>query len=257
MTTDRHSDLLLLLLAKGQTSVQDIATSLGASLATVRRDLIELEQIGKIERRHGSARIATGAHKELAFSAREQAQIEAKRSIAYVAAQEIQPDETLFLDASTTVLQLVPHIRNLNAPIKVFTNGLVAAQELAHIPHVDLTLIGGRVRAENLSMVGAAAIAMMEGLWFDRLFLGATAIDDEGRLTSLESEEAAMNAQMIKHSANVTVLADRSKFGHRATHAVARLDAKHTLISECRPESPLAGYIARAGLTFKLADVDA
>ena len=73
MTTDRHSKLLPLLLSQGQTSANDIAASLGASLATIRRDQQKLEEQGQIERTHverthGAARIATGSCKVVAHS---------------------------------------------------------------------------------------------------------------------------------------------------------------------------------------------
>jgi DeoR family transcriptional regulator of aga operon len=256
MTTERHSDLLLLLLAKGKTSVQDIAAALGASPATVRRDLIELEVMGRVERSHGAARIATGSQKELAFSAREHDQIDAKRAIALEAAQYIQPNETLFLDAGTTVLQLARHIRGIAMPVKVFTNGLAVAQELAHVAGIETTLIGGRVRPENLSMVGPAAIAMIEGLWFNRLFLGATAIDCDGWLTSLDAAEAQINAQMVRRSASVTVMADGSKFRQRVTYGVTRLSKGQRLISDVHPTGALAKNLLRLGVNFTLAKVE-
>lgn len=68
MTTDRHSKLLPLLLSQGQTSANDIAASLGASLATIRRDQQKIEEQGQIERTHGAARIATGSCKVVAHS---------------------------------------------------------------------------------------------------------------------------------------------------------------------------------------------
>jgi DeoR family fructose operon transcriptional repressor len=250
MSENRQSKLLLLLLSQGQMSVHDIATSLDASPATVRRDLSELEQLGQIERLHGSARIATGSQKELAFSAREDNQITAKRAIASTAATLIQPHEAIFLDAGTTVLQLARHIRSNAMPINVFTNGLVIAQELAHVAHVNVTLIGGRVRSENLSIVGSAAIAMLGGLWFDRLFLGASAIDDEGHITSLDADEAATNAHMVQRSASLVVLADSTKFQKRITHTVTKMTEGNLLISDGRPTGAFAACLSQAGVSF-------
>lgn len=254
MSEDRHSKLLLLLLSQGQTSVHDIATALVASPATVRRDLMELEQLGQIERLHGSARIATGSQKELAFAAREVNHIAAKRAIASTAARLIKPNEAIFLDAGTTVLQLARHIRSMAIPVNVFTNGLVLAQELAHVSDVTVSLIGGRVRPENLSLVGPAATAMLDGLWFDRLFLGASAIDAGGTITSLDADEAATNAQMVRRSASVTVLADGSKFDRRITHSVATLGEGDLLISDAHPVGAFADVLKEKGVAFMHAD---
>ena len=253
MTEDRQSKMLLLLLAQGQMSVHDIATALDASPATVRRDLSDLEQSGQVERLHGAARIAKGSQKELAFSARENTQIAAKRAIANTAAQLIQPNEAIFLDAGTTVLQLARHIKSNPVPVQVFTNGLVIAQELAHVPHANVTLIGGRLRSENLSMVGPAAVAMLEGLWFDRLFLGASAIDAEGHITSIEADEAATNAKMIERSASLVVLADSTKLNRRITHRVAQLGEGDLLISDASSTDALRSFLEAEKVSFSLA----
>lgn len=250
MTEDRQSRLLLLLLSQGQMSVNGIAAALDASPATVRRDLSDLEQSGQIERLHGAARIAAGSQKELAFSAREDDQIAAKRAIASAAATLIHPNDAVFLDAGTTVLQLARHIKSNAMPVSVFTNGLVIAQELAHASHVTVTLIGGRMRSENLSMVGPAAIAMLRDLWFDRLFLGASAIDAAGHITSIDADEAATNAQMVARSAALVVLADSAKFNRRITHAVTQLSEGNLLISDAAPTGAFGAYLEAANVSF-------
>jgi len=248
MAGDRQTELLMLLLEQGETTVQAIANALGASLATVRRDLIELEQSGRIERSHGSARISQGARKEVQFSSREVQNIEAKRVIAALAAKLIKPNDVLFLDASTTVLQLARHIKNLDMKLKVFTNGIVVAQELIDVPNIELTVVGGRLRPENLSMVGPFAISMINSLWFDRLFLGATAIDDEANLTSLDADESAINAAMISRSSSVAVMADSSKIGKRATYFVDQLKSGQILITDQKPEDGLLEIANDCGL---------
>ncbi|WP_377505317.1 DeoR/GlpR family DNA-binding transcription regulator [Octadecabacter sp. R77987] len=250
MTNDRQSKLLLLLLSRGQVSVHEIATALDASPATVRRDLADLEKSGQIDRLHGSARIATGSKKELAFSAREDNQIAAKRAIAQAAAALVRPNEAILLDAGTTVLQLARHIKSNTVPVNVFTNGLAIAQELAHAAHVNVTLIGGRVRSENLSMVGPAAVSMLGGLWFDRVFLGVSAIDAQGRISSLDADEAETNAQMVRRSGELVVLADHTKFDTRTTHAVTTLGAGDRLISDAPPKGAFAAYLDTAGVAF-------
>ncbi|MCV6824783.1 MULTISPECIES: DeoR/GlpR family DNA-binding transcription regulator [Halocynthiibacter] len=254
MTTPRQNQLLALLLKRGQTQVQDIAQELGASLATVRRDLTDLEAQGRVERLHGAAQIASAAREEVAFAARESVNARAKRTIAATAFGAVKPGATVFLDASTTVLQLVRHIIAMDQPIKVFTNSLRVAQELALVSHVDLSLIGGRVREENLSMVGPLACAALNNLWIDQLFLGATAIDNEGTLSSVDADEAAVNATMMARAAETFILADSSKFEKRATHAVTTLREGHRLITDLPPPPAFAAHAKRADISLTIAN---
>jgi DeoR family fructose operon transcriptional repressor len=144
----------------------------------------------------------------------------------------------------------------MGSSIKIFTKGLAVAQEFAHVPSIELTLIGGRARIEKLSTVGSAASSMMEELWCDCLFLGKKAIDVEEELISLDAEEAAINAQMVRRSARVTDFADSSKFGSRVTHSAEQLAIGHTPTSEAEPTGEFAKYIERSGVNFAPAETE-
>ena len=245
MNTDRHDQIRSHLFKNGLTPVQTLADMLGASLATIRRDLTEMEAKGTIERLHGSARIATGSEGEVAFGSRENTNLLAKRAIAAIAADLVTPDSTIFLDAGTTVLQLARQLKLMKISLTIFTNGLVVAQELATAPNLKVHLLGGRLRPENMSTTGPFADDMIGELWFDQLFLGASAIDGGGVVSSFDAEEAQLNRKMLDQAAQVFLLADHSKFDSRATYSVFSMSPNETLITD----QPLTGAIAELELT--------
>ena len=225
--TDRLDAIRSHLYGNGFSTIQDLADAVGASLATVRRDLQILEKEGVIDRIHGGARIAEGSSVELAFQEREKRQLSAKRAIANAAYELLSPRTAIFLDAGTTVLQLARLVRINPIPLRIFTNGLIVAQEFLNIPNLEVSLLGGQLRSENASLVGPQAEAMLGEIWFDQLFLGASAISPDGAIYSVDSAEASLNRRMLGRSANRYVLADSSKFGTMATYKVAPLvDAK-------------------------------
>ncbi|MBL1421907.1 MAG: DeoR/GlpR transcriptional regulator [Alphaproteobacteria bacterium] len=254
MISNRQDMIRNYLFEKGQTPVQTLADVLGASLATVRRDLAEMEQAGSIERLHGSARIASGAQDEVAFDARESANLLAKRAIASEAAKNIIAGSTIFLDAGTTVLQLAKRIKLLGMPLTVFTNGVVVAQELAYIPEISVNLLGGRIRPENMSIVGPLAERMIDDLWFDQLFLGASAIADDGWLSSYDADEARLNACMTKRAQSVYILADGDKFSSRATYNVFCLSNAMKLITDVAPNQAFGSFAQKADLDIIYAE---
>ena len=103
----------------------------------------------------------------------------------------------MFLDAGTTVLQLARLIRINPLPLRIFTNGLAVAQEFLNVPDLEVAILGGQLRSENASLVGPQAEAMLESLWFDQLFLGASAIGPDGAIYSVDSAEASFNKCML------------------------------------------------------------
>src|SRR5690606_38829480 len=99
-------------------------------------------------------------------------------------------------------------------------------------PGITIVLLGGQLRAENASMVGALAEAMIENLWFDQLFLGAGAIAPDACIYSLDASEAQLNQKMLARAGSTLLLADSSKFDQRLTYRVAPLSPSLTVISD-------------------------
>jgi DeoR/GlpR family transcriptional regulator of sugar metabolism len=207
----------------GFSNVQALADAVGASLATIRRDLTVLEREGAIDRVHGGARIAEGSSVEMAFQERAKRNLGAKRAIAAAAYELLVPHASVFLDAGTTVLQLARLIRVNPLPLRIFTNGLAVAQEFLNIPNLEVALLGGQLRSENASTVGPQAEAMLNTLWFDQLFLGVSAIGPDGAIYSVDSAEANLNRCMLGRAGQRFLLADSSKFGIMATYRVGPL----------------------------------
>lgn len=232
MKGDRLSAIRQYLYNHGFSHIQAIADEVGASLATVRRDLLALEAQGAIVRTHGGARIADTAGIEIGFELREQSNLAAKRAIGDAAFELLIPKSSVFLDAGTTVLQIARRLRLDPMPLSVFTNCVSVAQVLMDVSDVRVTLIGGQLRPENASMVGPIAQSALERLWFDQLFLGAGAVADDGCIYSLDDQEARINEMMIARSAQTALLVDSSKFGNRLTYRVAPLSKQLHVLTD-------------------------
>jgi len=244
------------LYANGFSSIQALADAVGASPATIRRDLQTLEHEGAIDRVHGGARIAEGSSVEVAFQERAKQNLGAKKALAATAYELLVPHATIFLDAGTTVLQLARLIRVNPLPLRIFTNGLTVAQEFLNVPGLEIAILGGQLRSENASMVGPQAEAVLETLWFDQLFLGVSAIGPDGAIYSVDGAEASLNGHMLPRSAKRFVLADSSKFGAMATYRVAPLTAVSRVITDAGLPSHWRGRLADLGVEATIVPVE-
>ena len=231
MLEERLKQIQQFLYTNGASSIQELVDYTNSSPATIRRDLVKLEESGMIERTHGGARLAETSGLEVAFSLREYKQLEEKRAIAQVAYDLLRPETTVLMDAGTTVLQLARAIRLNPLPLTVVTNGLALAQELLGLSEVRVIFLGGQLRAENFSSVGPYAEAMLEEFWFDQLFLGTTAVSPDGFLHTLDAGEASMNKKMLARASERILLADAHKFGQTAPFRVAPLAGLSQIIS--------------------------
>jgi DeoR/GlpR family transcriptional regulator of sugar metabolism len=232
MQSDRINKIQQHLYSNGFANVQDLAEATGASIVTIRRDLQHLEEVGVVTRTHGGARLADAAGPEVAFQSRVQEHLNAKRAIADAAYSLLNPHSTVFFDAGTTVLQLARRLRVEPMPLTVFTNGLAVAQELVNVESVQVNLLGGALRNENLSMVGPYAERLLHEFWFDQLYLGTSAVRDDAQMYTLHPAEASLNRAMITRTSQSILLADASKFGSSAPYSVAPLSVAHTVITD-------------------------
>lgn len=248
MLENRLAKIRQHLYANGPTSLQHLSQLTGASAATVRRDLIKLEEEGVVVRTYGGAALADEGVMETAFQARESQHLHAKRAIAEAAYKHLRPGSTVFLDAGTTVLQLARIMRLKPIPLTVITNGLAVAQEMLNLKDTRVTLLGGQLRPENLSSVGPFAERILEECWFDQLFLGASAIRLERGIFTLDASEATLNRKMLEHASLKILLADASKFGQTAPYFVAPIRAVDHVISDVRLKDPWARKLRDAGV---------
>lgn len=248
--SERNSAIRDLLFEHGEMKLPDLARRLDVSLATIRRDIAEMAAEGIVARKSGAARIAD---REVDFAQREEVHLPQKRAIAAAALEMLRPGETVFLDAGTTVLQLAKALRLQPRPLRVFTNGIAVASELTGAPGISLTLLGGRMRPENMSTVGPLALAMLGQIAVDHLFLGASAISDAGEISSFDEDEAQINGAMLARATRRTVLAGSDKFGQRATYRVGALGPGLSLVTERAPEGAAAEGLARSGCEIVIA----
>ena len=139
-----------------------------------------------------------------------------------------------------------------NVVVDFFTNGLPVAQELMNIPGIEVSLLGGQLRSENASVVGPQAEAMLRSLWFDQLFLGVSAIGEDGAIYSVDSAEASLNLCMLSRAEQKFLLSDSSKFGTMATYRVAPLTAVR-VVTDGQLATDWRGRLADLGVDATIA----
>ena len=151
----RHEDILKLLRERGDASVQVLAESFGVSVMTVRRDLMLLEQAGKLTRTHGGAVLSSAGIVEFAFERKGKRHAAEKRAIAREVASLVQAGMSVSLDSGTTTLEVAMAIAGIDS-LTVLTSSLAIASALYASENIELVLLGGRAgRAARTSRAGS------------------------------------------------------------------------------------------------------
>jgi DeoR/GlpR family transcriptional regulator of sugar metabolism len=234
---ERRARILAWLRQHGRVEVLDLARMLGVSEHTIRRDLLELQAQGALQKTHGGAVALDTAR--LGFEARAAVLPEAKQAIGVAAARLVQPGETVILDAGSTTLAMA---RALSVrPLTVVTNALDVAQCFDRDPAVQLVLTGGSWQAAQRALWGPAALAMLGSCRADWAVPGACALDSRMGVTAADEADAAVKRAMIAAAARTMILADHSKQRSVSPFAVASWREVHTLVTD-RPWQELAAF---------------
>lgn len=222
LAEERRREILAVLDQNGRITVEEVVTRFGVSAVTARGDLDTLSDAGALVRSHGGGIRPLAATPEHPLKARESIHHDEKARIAQVALQLIRPLQTVILCTGSTSAELAAQIRRA-APegLTVITYALNVASTLADLPGLSLVMVGGMLRQVSSAFVGPHAEQMMESLHADHCFLSTVGLDAEVGLTTLDIMEAQLNRRMIKAAAQVSVLADSSKFGHRSLSVIS------------------------------------
>ncbi|MDN4072419.1 DeoR/GlpR family DNA-binding transcription regulator [Fictibacillus terranigra] len=196
---------------------------------TARRDLIKLEEEGKIVRTRGGAKFPILYHEVFNYDQRLKKDSEAKKQIGKFAAGLIQDGDHLLMDVSTTVQYLAENI-NTDRNV-VVTNSIDIAGILSRKGNVSIHMLGGVLNNEHRSIYGARTIQHLSDMRVNKLFLGACGISSNG-LTIPFEEEGFLLKEMIKRSDQVIVLADSTKFNRSYFQKVCGLEDIDILVTD-------------------------
>lgn len=253
---NRADQILRELRQKGNVSLDELIAGLGASAASVRRDLAKLEEKGLVRRTHGGATLVEPLLYEpfrydSLFKNREQHRTAEKRRIGLAAAELIQENETVGFTAGTTATHVARNLRNRHN-IRVITNAINIAMELSNCSGLKTFVTGGFVQwAGSFSLVGHAAITSLTDVYMDRVFVSVCGVDLSRGITVIEPEEALTFRTMIQQSKQTVVVADSSKIGIVTPALICPIANVHVLVTDTRATDKMVAPFLERGIEVK------
>jgi len=254
----RQAEVLQLLVQQGRVLVAQLAAKFSVSEMTVRRDLIEMEQKGNLQRIHGGAVLAEPGNTviidnvEPGFEARLLHNHAAKLSIAAAAADRVKGARTLALDVGSTTFLAAQQLSQ-NAHLTIFTNSVRVAHDMKSAK-ATIYMAGGRMRQDEMSTGGSSAVRQFSSLWFDVAFVGVSGLTPEG-IYDYSFEDAELKRLYLNRSSQKIVLCDSSKFQRMSLVHLATLEQIDILITEKAPPPTLSAILDAANIHVIIAPV--
>lgn len=208
---ERRQKMLQLLEMKEIVSLEDFCKELqDVSESTIRRDLKTLVSEGQITLlRGGGAQLKKGSY-EIPVNSKAIQNVNEKERIAKYAASLVKDGEAIYLDAGSTALRMVKHLRNRDVTI-VTTNALIfpELQETS----IECFMVGGEINISTASVSGTTTNSTLMRNYFDKAFLGASGFSEQAGVNTPDVREAEKKQIVRNNAAQSYVLVDSSKGG--------------------------------------------
>lgn len=226
----RLPEILDIARTEGRVTVDDLAARFGVTAQTIRRDLADLDEAGKLERVHGGAILRSGTV-NIGYQERAALNAEEKRAIARACAAEVPEGASIFLAIGTTTEAVARELRR-HAGLMVVTNNMNVANILAENPQCQVIVTGGTLRRSDGGLTGPLTEAAIRQFKVDIAVIGCSALDGEGDMLDYDIQEVGVSRALIAQARKAWLVADHSKLNRSAPARIASLEVLDTVFTD-------------------------
>lgn len=208
---ERQEKLLDILRKKGLIKIEDISKEIpDVSSSTIRRDIKELEKIGKVESMYGGAVKYLSNVDELPISKKSLINKKEKEIIATIAADLVNDGDNVYVDSGSNGSILLDKI--IQKDITIYTTNTNIFRQVLDNVNAEIIVIGGSYNPVTSSLSGSFTEEGLKNIFFDESFIGVNGIDRQNGVTTPNISEAVKKRLVKEHSRKTYVLCDSSKF---------------------------------------------
>ncbi|MEU9192025.1 DeoR/GlpR family DNA-binding transcription regulator [Streptomyces hundungensis] len=250
----RWQALLELLVEQGRLDVDEAASALGVSAATIRRDFDQLAEQQMLVRTRGGA-LVHGVSYELPLRYKTARQASEKQRIAKAVADLVAPGEAVGLTGGTTTTEVAralavrPELAQGSPALTIVTNALNIANELAVRPQFKIVVTGGVARPQSYELTGPLAGGVLNQITMDVAVLGVGAFDVTHGASAHDEDEAGINRLLCERAERVVVAADSTKLGRRTFARICATAQVGTLVTDTAVSEETVAAFTEAGVT--------
>ena len=230
----RQQRIIEVLQSGGAYSYAELQKLLGVSSMTTRRDVDVLAKRGVLIKTIGGAQYTKVPQflLETSLSSRLGSNQAEKDAISARAMNFLEPQQTIFMDGSTTCITFARQIAKAQFPLSVVTNSGIIAMEIGVSAQAKVICVGGEYDSQSASFVGALAESTCATFFVDQAFMSTKAFEPEDGTYESSIATLRIKQLMAKQASKLILLVDSSKFGQRALCKVIDVKSIDTIITD-------------------------
>lgn len=224
----------------------DLSTLLNVSEDTIRRDLHELAEAGRLVKVHGGA---LSKSYQFSYSSNEAYAASAKQVIAQKAASLIKNDMFVVIGGGTTVSELIRQIP-MDISATFFTVSLLTALQLCDHANATVIFVGGTIAKTSQISIGGEVVTRLADIHADLCILGANGISFNEGVTESDMETVQVKRAMMKASKQTAILTISEKLDTVQRLRVCDLEEVNYLVTDLEPGNAELKAYQRERLTI-------
>ena len=234
----------------GSILVSEACSVLGCSDQTIRRDIQELEDQGRLKRIHGGAFIPSGIDKGAPVQLREKLIVTEKLHMARIAASSfIRDHDVIMLDSSTTCNALARHLLSTDADVTVITNSVGTVCDFRDKPSVTrLICTGGLYNERSGSFESPETVMNIMSYVADKAFISCNALSMQHGMLDNYEKQRSIRMAMLSQSRERYLLVDHTKFDDQANIVIGDLSNLNGIITDREPDESWKNHFKELGI---------
>lgn len=240
--------------AEGYVGVEALTAAFDVTPQTIRRDFKLLCDLGILRRYYGGASLVTNT-RNMEYETRRNLMATEKAAIGRMVAEHIPDGASLFLNVGTTT-EAVARALMAKRGLKVITNNINLAILLSQGQDFEVSIAGGRIRPDDLAVVGEATVDFINSFRVDFGIIGISGIDFDGTLLDFDFREVRVAQTIIANARTVFLVTDRSKFGRRAMVKLGHVSMLDALFVDRPPPPAMTELFEREQIPVHVACPD-
>ena len=235
LAIERRQQIIELIQKDKKVYVSHLSQLFNITEETVRRDLEKLENESMLTRTYGGAIINQNTLEDLPFQTRTSMNHEFKQNISLKAANLVNDNDTIMVDASTTCLELIQALQGKRG-LTIITNSIKIPYDFIN-SNFTIISTGGNLRAHSLALVGSVAQSALQNYYVNMAILSCKGLSlDKGIMESNEPE-SEFKRSMIKQADIVILLVDHTKFDKTGFIKLIDFSDINYIITDREPDS--------------------
>lgn len=227
---ERYEKILEIIENENYITATELSKRLYVSLPTIRRDLTELSSRNQLHRSHGGAKKISPEHVSTPLDFRKSLNFGIKRKLCEKAAELIKDNDVIFIDASSTALQLSEFISQ-KKDVTVVTNSIPLSMILKK-KGIKTYCTGGEIQENSFACSGCFAEDFADSFNFDIVFFSCYCVTDGGIIADTSLPETSLRKSVLKNSKLSVFLCDSTKFGKTAPHNLMPVSTPDVVITD-------------------------